>query len=213
MSYSGDRIMNTRDDHRAGRLLANWVAGAYGRAGWVLALTLVATIGILSFVSENLGINTDTADMIDEALPFRQAVMDYDRAFPHAGDSLLVVIDGATPDLAEDAANALAERFAQDPTMFKSLYQPGGDDFFSRNGLLYLDIGELNDLADNLVQVQPLIASLADDPSLRGLLGLLQTAVTETEAGETASFDLAAAFTRLSTAIEAAMEGKPYYLS
>ena len=66
MSCSGDRIMNTRDDHRAGRLLANWVAGAHARAGWVLALTLIATIGILIFVSENLGINTDTADMIDE---------------------------------------------------------------------------------------------------------------------------------------------------
>jgi hopanoid biosynthesis associated RND transporter like protein HpnN len=213
MSCSGDRIMNTRDDHGAGRLLTNWVAGAHTRAGWVLALTLIATIGILVFVSENLGINTDTADMIDEALPFRQAVKDYDRAFPHAGDTLLVVIDGATPDLAEDAASALADRFAQYPTMFKSVYQPGGDAFFSRNGLLYLDIDELNDLADNLAKVQPLIASLADDPSLRGLLGLLQTAVTESEAGETASFDLAAAFDRLSAAIEAAMEGKPYYLS
>ena len=151
--------------------------------------------------------------MIDDSLPFRQAVKDYDRVFPHTGDTLLVVIDGVTPDLAEDAAGALAERFAQDPARFKTVYRPGGDPFFSRNGLLYQDLDELDDLADNLAQVQPLIASLAEDPSLRGLLGVLETAVVEADTGQAESFDLAAAFDRLSAAIEAARDGQPYHLS
>ncbi|MFP6744183.1 MAG: MMPL family transporter [Alphaproteobacteria bacterium] len=205
--------MNSQPDQGAGRFLAKWVAGAHRRAGWVLALTLAMTVGILLYISENLGINTDTADMIDDGLAFRQAVKDYDRAFPSSGDTLLVVIDGATPDLAEDAAGALAERFIQDPEVFKTVYQPGGDAFFSRNGLLYLDIDELNDLADNLAQVQPLIASLAEDPSLRGLFGVLETAVVEADAGEAENFDLTAALDRLSVAIEAALAGEPYYLS
>ena len=205
--------MNSPQDQGAGRLLAHWVAGAHRRAGWVLVITLAATVGIAFYISENLGINTDTADMIDEALPFRQAVKDYDRAFPHTGDTLLVVIDGATPGLAEDAADALAGRLARDSALFKTVYQPGGDPFFERNGLLYLDIGELDDLADNLAQVQPLIASLAEDPSLRGLLGVVETAVVEGDAGQVESFDLAAAFNRLSAAIEAALAGEPYYLS
>ncbi|MCH7907098.1 MAG: hypothetical protein IIB26_06685 [Chloroflexi bacterium] len=68
--------------------------------------------------------------------------------------------------------------------MFKTVYRPGGEAFFVRNGLLYLDLDDLADLADNLAEVQPLIGKLAGDPSLRGLFGVLETAVEEAGAGE-----------------------------
>ena len=128
--------MNKKPDHAAGRLLARWVGGAHRHAGWVIAVTVAATAAVLGYAVNTLGINTDTADMIDETLPFRQAVADFDRAFPQFGDTLLVVIDGETPDLAEDAATALAGRFEQDRAIFKTVYRPGGEAFFVRNGLL-----------------------------------------------------------------------------
>ena len=205
--------MSEKADHAPGRLLARWVGGAHRHAGWVIAIAAAATAAVFAYAVNTLGINTDTADMIDETLPFRQAVKDFDRAFPQFGDTLLVVIDGETPDLAEDAATALAGRLEQDHAMFKTVYRPGGEAFFIRNGLLYLDLDELGDLADNLAEVQPLIGKLASDPSLRGLFGVLETAVEEAGAGEAASFDLADAFDRLSLAIEAALDGRPYDLS
>ena len=205
--------MSNKADHAPGRLLARWVGGAHRHAGWVITIAAVATAAVLGYAANTLGINTDTADMIDETLPFRQAVKDFDRAFPQFGDTLLVVIDGDTADLAEDAATALAARLEQDPAMFKTVYRPGGEAFFVRNGLLYLDLDDLADLADNLAEVQPLIGKLAGDPSLRGLFGVLETAVEEAGAGEAAGFDLADAFDRLSLATEAALDGRPYNLS
>ena len=205
--------MSKKADHAPGRLLAGWVGGAHRHAGWVIAITAALTAAVLAYAVNTLGINTDTADMIDETLPFRQAVKDFDRAFPQFGDTLLVVIDGETPDLAEDAAIALVGRLEQDPAMFKTVYRPGGEAFFVRNGLLYLDLDDLGDLADNLAKVQPLIGKLAGDPSLRGLFGVLETAIGEAAAGEAASFDLAGAFDRLSLAIEAALDGRPHSLS
>ena len=203
--------MSQMTDHAPGRALARWIGGAHRHAALVVALTAVTTAAILAYAANTLGINTDTADMIDDDLPFRQAVKDYDRAFPHFGDTLLVVIDGETPDLAEDAAVALARRLARDETTFKSVYRPGGGEFFTRNGLLYLDIDALAALADNLAEVQPLIGKLAGDASLRGLFAVLRTAVEEDGGAE--GFDLGVAFDRLSEAVEAALDGRPHHLS
>ena len=203
--------MSQMTDHAPGRALARWIGGAHRHAALVVALTAVTTAAVLAYAANTLGINTDTADMIDDDLPFRQAVKDYDRAFPHFGDTLLVVTDGETPDLAEDAAVALARRLARDETTFKSVYRPGGGEFFTRNGLLYLDIDALAALADNLAEVQPLIGKLAGDASLRGLFAVLRTAVEEDGGAE--GFDLGAAFDRLSEAVEAALDGRPHHLS
>ena len=197
-------------DHAPGRMLAGWIGGMHRGAGWVVAAAIAASAMSLWFTASNLGINTDTTDMIDETLPFRQAVKDYDRAFPLSIDTLILVIDGETPDLAEDAATQLAERLRRDDAIFKTVYQPGGEAFFATNGLLYLDMEALSDLADNLAEVQPLIGKLGQDPSLRGLFGVLQSALEEDGAE---SFDLATAFERLNRATAAALEGRPYYLS
>ena len=152
--------MSQTKDHAPGRVLAGWVGTAHRHALWVIAAAAAATAMILMFTAANLGINTDTADMIDDKLAFRQAVKDFDAAFPHLTDILLVVIDGDTPDLAEDAATALAERLRGDEAIFETVYRPGGEPFFERNGLLYLDVEALSDLADNLAEVQPLIGKL-----------------------------------------------------
>ena len=45
--------------------------------------------------------------------------------------------------------------------------------FFERNGLLFLPPAELQDMSDKLVAAQPLIGSMARDPSLRGLFDAL----------------------------------------
>ena len=61
-----------------------------------------------------------------------------DTAFPQYGDAILTVVDGDTPELAEDAAARLTARLAAD----KQHFQPGrprvdGGDYFAREGLLF----------------------------------------------------------------------------
>ncbi len=196
-----------------GRFLTAWIDGASRRGGWVLALAVTATAAVGFYVATTLSFNTETTDMIDESLPFRQAAKAYDRAFPQSVDNLVVVVDGDTPGLAEDGAAALARRLEQQPGVFKTVYRPGGDPFFTRNGLLYLDLDELGELADNLADVQPLIGKLVEDTSLRGLFTILEEAVENVGDGEAAEFDLADAFDRLSDTVEAALAGRRHHLS
>ena len=152
---------------RAGHFLAQWVRLVARGAPLVLVLAVLATGGAGYVTLSNIGINTDTTDMLSPELPFRRLGADISRAFPQRSDTLIVVIDGETADLAADAATALAEGMAARAQVFREVFYPEGDSFFRRNGLLYLDLGELQALSDRLAEAQPLLSALNEDPSLR----------------------------------------------
>ncbi len=187
---------------RAGHFLAHWVRLVERFASLVLVLAVLATGGAGYFTIANIGISTSTTDMLSPELPFRRFDAEISRAFPQLGDTLVVVIDGATADLAADAAAALAEGMAARAQVFRDVFYPEGDSFFRRNGLLYLDVGELQALSDRLAEAQPLLAALSEDPSLRGLAGVLDQALS-TEAGSgTARAAVAPVLDKMAVAVE-----------
>src|SRR6202012_2568584 len=91
-------------------------------------------------------------------------------AFPQNADLLAIVIDGVSGDLADSAAQRLADRLKAEPQLFHNVRRPDGGPFFDQNGLLFLSVDELDKLSQQLVNAQPLIGSLSADPSLRGFL-------------------------------------------
>lgn len=192
-------------------ILAWWVDIAGRAALWVVLLALLATGVILHYTINHLGIYTDTAKMLSEDLPFRQIYEDYKQTFPQYVDTLLVVIEGETPGLAEDARNALADRLEQETGLFKTVYLPGGGPFFRQQGLLYLSISELQDLTDNLAQVQPFLGKLTREQDLVGLFSLLNTAIEAIQEGE--ELDLSLAFEQIEEGLIATLAGRFYRLS
>ena len=174
------------DRHHGRRLLAAWLRLVQGSARVVLALALLLTAGAAQFTITRIGINTNTTDMLSEELPFRRYDRVLSEAFPQFSDNLIVVVEAATPDLAEDGARRLAAALAARPALFDEVFYPDGAPFFRRNGLLYLEIGELAALGDRLAEVQPLLAALAVDLSLRGLAGVLRQALGQESAADSA---------------------------
>ena len=174
------------DRHPGRRLLAGWVRLVQGSARVVLALALLLTAGAAQLTITRIGINTNTTDMLSEELPFRRYDRALSQAFPQFSDNLIVVVEAATPDLAEDGARRLAAALAARPALFDQVFYPDGAPFFRRNGLLYLEPGELAALGDRLAEVQPLLAALAVDPSLRGLAGVLRQALSQETAADSA---------------------------
>jgi hypothetical protein len=145
---------------------------------------LATAAGLLWLAVASLTINTSTNDMLDAELPFRQAEIAVESAFPLLFDSLTVVLEGPDGQAAEAGAAALAAALRQQPEAVHEVFQPQGGDFFRRNGLLYLEPAELQALADRLAGAQPLLAALQGDPSLRGLAGLLGEAIAAEAAGQ-----------------------------
>lgn len=161
-------------------LVVLWVDGVRRLAVWILVASLLSTAGAAVFVVRNIAINTDTEDMLSPDLPFQKDSRELDREFPQFSDNILVVIEGQSPDLADDAAMALGAKMRQRSTVFRSVYDLAGESFFRKNGLLYLDVDELYALSDRLAEAQPFLGTLWRDPSLRGLFHMLGLAVDAT---------------------------------
>src|SRR5512147_1317067 len=130
--------MTTAKESRSRRLLARWVAFVQLHALSVVTVVFLLTAGILYYTLTHFRINTDVNGMISEKLHFRRLDNDFTHAFPQLCDTIVVVIDADTPELAVDARKRVAERLRAEKRLFKDVYEPGGGIFFEKNGLLYL---------------------------------------------------------------------------
>jgi uncharacterized protein len=166
----------------------------------VLAFSLVSAVLAGAYAAKNVSINTSTADMLSKELPFQRQFEALDRAFPQDYRTIVVVVDGDTPELARTAAERLAERLGQRTDVIRNVFHPEGDPFFRRHGLLYLSVDELQTVGSMMAGAQPLLAALAQDPSLRGLSQVLTLALRNIDRAGTADG-------RLPPQFEAALQG------
>ena len=158
--------------------VARIVEFARRNAVLVMIACLVLAAAAAVYSAGHLAVDTDIERMLPSNVAWRQNERALDEAFPQNNNLLVAVIDARTPDLAEQAAGELAEKMRAEPQLFTHVRQPDGGPFFDRNGLLYLSPEELDKVAQQLIAAQPLIGSLAHDPSLRGLFDALATFVS-----------------------------------
>ena len=189
-------------------LIASLVELSRRNAAAVTAVVLLLTIAGGYYASQHFSIDTDIDKLINPDLPWRQQERALDTAFPQNVDLLAVVIDAKTPDQAGDAAAALAEKLSAETTLFKSVRRPDGGRFFRQNGMLFLSKDDVQGLADQLIAAQPLIGTLAADPSIRGVFDSLDLAAQGVIHGEIEPKELEAPFTTVAQAAEAALAGR-----
>ncbi len=171
------------------------------RAWFVILVSLALTVLALRHTATHLSIDTDTEDMIDKRLPHRQANLAFDAAFPQLPGDVVLFAEAAHAGDAEDAADRVAAILRERPDIARALSQPGGGEFFSRQGFLYLSVDELWSLDDRLADAAPMLGTLARDPSLRGLFETMETGLAEA-GDDDAQASLARLFDRVSDALQ-----------
>jgi len=189
------------------------VAASIKRSWLTLGLALLLTLVALSIASARFEMTTDTSALISPNVAWRQQERVMEAAFPQLTDSMLVVIDGATPELAEDAAARLAARMAADGAHFRRVSRPDGGDFFAREGLLFGSRGDVQHATAALIQAQPLLGPLAADPSLRGVTGALSTMLDGVEAGSTDLARIDSPMRALTDLTEQSLAGRSAFFS
>jgi hopanoid biosynthesis associated RND transporter like protein HpnN len=195
------------------RFVERSVAWAIAHAKLVIALTLALTIAAGIYTARTLTMDTDTARMISPSLPWKQEMARINAAFPQNAGLLVAMVDGQTPDAAEDAAAALFAKMAERKDLFDTVRRADGGPFYDRYGLMLLDTKELDQIARSIIRAQPFIASLAADPSLRGLFNVLSLAM-EGVAHKAADFtSLERPLSAISGAMSAALTGNEMPLS
>jgi hopanoid biosynthesis associated RND transporter like protein HpnN len=175
---------------------------------------LVLSLGGGFYAAAHLAVDTDLDHMLPADVAWRQNEIALDQAFPQNNNLLVIVIDGETGDLADRAARQLADRLRAMPDLFRYVRQPDGGKFFDRNGLLFVPVAELAAMSEQLIAAQPLIGSLARDPSLRGLFDTLALFVVGVARNDAAAIDrLDPMLARIAEAVEGALAGRPEPLS
>jgi hopanoid biosynthesis associated RND transporter like protein HpnN len=178
------------------RRRAPWIAGG------LLLLTVVGAI----FAVQHLRIDTDIDKLMSPDLQWRQREAEMERAFPQNVDLLVVVVDGDTPDRATDASAALADYLGTEKGLFKSIRRAAASEFFERDGLLFLSKHSVERVTGQIISAQPLLGTLAADPSLRGVFDALDLAAQGVIHGATAGQALDGTFNSVADATEASLD-------
>ena len=195
------------------RLLVGMVELCSRRARLVVLAGFVSAALFGAYTIRTLSMNTDTASLVSSDAAWRKLDQELDDAFPTRADQLVVVLDAATAEQADWAAAALTESLQAKPALFKSVSNPEGSKFFRRNGLLFLSKAEVLAKMDQLTRAQPMIGTLAADPSTRGLLGALGLSLEGVRRGETTLAELDRPLTAIATSVESVLAGAPRPLS
>jgi hopanoid biosynthesis associated RND transporter like protein HpnN len=192
----------------------------YHGGNWVLynPVLVLLTVGVLAtfawqYTADNLSINTDTAELIAPDAPFQKNRRNFEKAFSQDMHTLLLVIESATPELTKSATKRLRRLLNADQANFESVYIPNDNEFFRQNGLLYLDIDDLQTLSNNLSQAQPFIGRIAQEPNLNGFFSILQDALTSSDKTQVVPIDLSSLLDKVSRALHKSVNGENSLLS
>ena len=179
----------------------------------VLLLAVALAAMALVYSSRHFAMTADTAELISTKHEWRQRELAYEAAFPSLQKLTVVVIDGATAELSESAAARLAAALASKPTLFKSVRRPDGGPFFDRNGLLFLPPDKVKETLEGLLRSQFLLATLAADPSLRGVLATIQGTLQGVRYGQARLGDIEPLMSALAATFDKALAGEAAYFS
>ncbi|MBS3954270.1 MAG: MMPL family transporter [Methylomicrobium sp.] len=179
---------------------------------WVLLIvTTLLSAGSLFYTAKNLGFYTNTADMLSPDLPFQVNRKRVENAFPKDASTLLLIVDGETPEQTSQVAEKLALQLQQLGNLFESVYIPTDNPFFRQQALLFLDIDELEELTQKLTDAQPFIGHLSENYNLKGLFEIIRLALEEKK--ETLPMDLVPLLSEIEHILHQRIEQKPQHLS
>ncbi|MFC7553889.1 hypothetical protein ACFQU7_19235 [Pseudoroseomonas wenyumeiae] len=76
-----------------------------------------------------------------------------------------MVVDGATPELAEAGAARLTERLKAMPELLHDVHRPDGGPFFDHHGLMLLPLEEVQAATEKLIESQPFLGPWPPTPA------------------------------------------------
>ena len=179
------------------------------RHAWLVMLGfLLAAIASASYFARHVVITTDNNQLMSSSLPWRQQELMIDLAFPQRVDRILVVIDAATPEAADNAADAMVNELSPRSDLIRTISRFDGGEFFERNGILFRSLDEVRRDTSDLISAQPFLGTLAADPTLRGVFRALSQSLEGVRRGKAKLDDLSPALAAIADALQALANGK-----
>ena len=180
-----------------------------GQNVWlVIGIAIALTLMSGWYAATHFAMTTNVDQLISPNIPWRQREAAFEKAFPQY-ETIVAVIDAPTPELVDEATRALVERLSQQKSLFHSIEQPQGGSFFAQNGLLFEKASDLAAQMKMLTQAQRLVQVLAGDPSLRGVIQVLQFGLLGVQGGQITLDAMTWPMTLAANAVEKVNAGQP----
>lgn len=190
-------------------VIARLASACVRNAGLVVIVALLSVLAAAAFVATHFRMSTDTTKMVSPELQWRKEQAAFLEKFPQPANLVLIVVDSPTPELAQMASRGLQAALRKHPDLILSLREPGAGPFFEKNGLLFLDLPQAKSAVDQLISAQPFLGALAADPSLRGIMDSLSTALMGVERGQITLDRLSHPFSALDATLASMERGQP----
>jgi uncharacterized protein len=176
-------------------------------AWWVILAG--ATLGVLStaYAAKHFAITTDINRLISDRVSWTKREAKFESEFPLWG--IMAVVDAPTPELADKATTKLMEALSKRTDIIREVRRPDGGIFFERNGLLFQSPEQLARTTKGLTDAEPILETLAADPSLRGELDALSFGVMGVQRGKLKLDDLARPLTLVADALDDVLGDRP----
>src|ERR1700751_2044524 len=168
---------------------------------------------MIHFVAGHFAMTTDTGALLSPNPPGPIRQSKFNKAFPPESFDIVVVVDGQTPELSEDAAARLTASLGAQTKLFHSVQRLDGGPFWSHNGLLFASTEDVKTFISQLVKGQPFLGAMASDPSLRGLANTLALAAKGVNNGDASPQDLRTPIRTLADALQGLSAGKLTFFS
>ena len=190
-----------------GAIIVKIVKASCNRPWMTLLLALIIATGSGAYAARHFAINTNTDDLLSSKLAWRQNQIAFDTAFPDLHQNIVVVIDAPTPEAAQSGAERLQATLEQKKDVISRVERMDDLPFFRQNALLFLPFEDVQRTIAGAMASQPLLASLGDDPSLRGLANSMGMVAQGAQRGQMRLDDMAPLLRSLSDAISRVVAG------
>lgn len=193
--------------------LWTWMSAVMKQPRTAIAILVVLATGGLVLAFNGLGVNSDTSQMVSSKLDYRQAQLDFEAAFPAEETRVSVIIRARSEDEADAFATLLVDALRERTDIATDVFAGSVDPFLLKNGLLYLDSDELDELLANISAAAPVLKRLGKEPDMSRLYLAFSDALAPLEDGEEVPEALQRAMTSVSDTIDRRLNNNPQPLS
>jgi uncharacterized protein len=174
----------------------------------VIGAAILLTVLSSWYAATHFKMTTDINELISSTSSWRIRELAFEKAFPQF-QSIVAVIDAPTPELVDEATDALVQRLSQQKDIFRTIQEPQGGAFFRQNGFLFEATDQLEQQLKMLTQAQRLVQVLASDPSLRGVIQALQFGLLGVQGGQITLDNMTWPLTLGANTVEKVNAGQP----
>ncbi len=175
-----------------------WVRLVTRRSRTALIAIGLVTVAAGWVAATEFRMNSDLGGLIDQSSGWRQDFDAFKAQFPDLVRTAVLVVSSESVTAVETATGRILTYLEAHPERFGAIAAPGSEAFFRDHALLYMTATELEQVTDRLAAAQPWLGAVAADPSLRGVLGLIETGACR---------DTPPDFERFVARVQAAAEG------